>query len=176
MRWATARCPKAWKTRPGLPRPIARKLRSRSPRSEFPGGQPRTSRTKPEDFALMSDSARVMPEHPPVTDWVHDFDHTDPRWTENPYPIWNELRAAAPVVHTEPFLARCDEEAGTSGARDLQRVDRHVHRRRQMRRRRALHQAHSGSRHRPHARHPRKGRRPLHQMDSRDPRARYQGR
>ena len=52
----------------------------------------------------MSDSAPVMPEHPPVTDWVHDFDHTDPRWTENPYPIWNELRAASPVVHTERFL------------------------------------------------------------------------
>ena len=45
----------------------------------------------------MSDSASPMlPEHPPVTDWVHDFDHTDPRWTENPFPIWDELRAASP--------------------------------------------------------------------------------
>lgn len=52
----------------------------------------------------MSDSASAMPEHPPVTDWVHDFDHTDPRWTENPFPIWDELRAASPVVHTERFL------------------------------------------------------------------------
>src|SRR6202012_5489159 len=52
----------------------------------------------------MSDSASVMPEHPPVTDWVHDFDHTDPRWTENPFPIWEELRAECPVVHTERFL------------------------------------------------------------------------
>jgi len=57
----------------------------------------------------MSDSAdathdeRVLPAHPPVTDWVHDFDHTDPRWTENPYPIWDELRAASPVVHTKRF-------------------------------------------------------------------------
>jgi len=49
----------------------------------------------------MSDSA---PEHPPVQDWVHDFDHTDPRWTENPFPIWDELRAASPVVHTQRFL------------------------------------------------------------------------
>jgi cytochrome P450 len=40
----------------------------------------------------------------PVTDWVHDFDHTDPRWTENPFPIWDELRAKCPVVHTERFL------------------------------------------------------------------------
>ena len=52
----------------------------------------------------MSDSASVMPEHPPVTDWVHDFDHTDPRWTEDPFPIWDELRSACPVVHTERFL------------------------------------------------------------------------
>src|ERR1700751_3112640 len=50
----------------------------------------------------MSDS--ILPEHPPVTDWVHDFDHTDPRWTENPYPIWDELRAVSPVVHTKRFL------------------------------------------------------------------------
>ena len=52
----------------------------------------------------MSDSASIMPEHPPVTDWVNDFDHTDPTWTENPFPIWEELRAASPVVHTERFL------------------------------------------------------------------------
>jgi cytochrome P450 len=45
-----------------------------------------------------------MSHHAPVTDWVHDFDHTDPRWTENPYAIWEELRAASPVVHTERFL------------------------------------------------------------------------
>jgi cytochrome P450 len=50
----------------------------------------------------MSD-ASFLPEHPPVTDWVHDFDHTDPRWTENPFPIWDELRATSPVVHTNRF-------------------------------------------------------------------------
>jgi cytochrome P450 len=52
----------------------------------------------------MPDPARTMPEHPPVTDWVHDFDHTDPRWTEDPFPIWEELRAECPVVHTKRFL------------------------------------------------------------------------
>src|SRR6201997_246510 len=58
----------------------------------------------------MSDSAhatqdeRVLPAHPPVEDWVHDFDHTDPRWTENPFPIWDEIRSASPVVHTGRFL------------------------------------------------------------------------
>src|SRR3954449_13556248 len=41
---------------------------------------------------------------PPVTDWINDFDHTDPRWTENPFPIWDELRAHSSVVHTERFL------------------------------------------------------------------------
>jgi cytochrome P450 len=57
-----------------------------------------------EDFTLMTDSASILPAHPPVTDWVHDFDHTDPRWTEDPFPIWEELRAECPVVHTERFL------------------------------------------------------------------------
>src|SRR5689334_16916217 len=51
----------------------------------------------------MSD-ASYLPKHPPVTDWLNDFDHTDPRWTENPYPIWDELRTASPVVHTDRFL------------------------------------------------------------------------
>jgi hypothetical protein len=45
-----------------------------------------------------------MIDQAPVTDWIHDFDHTDPRWTENPYPIWDALRAECPVVHTERFL------------------------------------------------------------------------
>ena len=52
----------------------------------------------------MSDSVGMIPEHPPVTDWVNDFDHTDPRWTENPFPIWDELRGECPVVHTQRFL------------------------------------------------------------------------
>jgi cytochrome P450 len=69
------------------------------------------SERKQEGIALMSDPAhamqeadRVLPEHPPVQDWVHDFDHTDPRWTENPFPIWDEMRSASPVVHTNRFL------------------------------------------------------------------------
>ncbi|MDO9057873.1 MAG: cytochrome P450, partial [Bradyrhizobium sp.] len=59
----------------------------------------------------MSDPARAIPDsapalsdHPPVTDWVHDFDHTDPQWTENPFPIWETLREASPVIHTDRFL------------------------------------------------------------------------
>src|SRR5260370_3800954 len=51
----------------------------------------------------MSDVSQPV-AHPPVTDWVNDFDHTDPQWTEDPFPIWDELRAHSPVVHTERFL------------------------------------------------------------------------
>jgi cytochrome P450 len=52
----------------------------------------------------MSDSPSGISAHPPVTDWIHDFDHTDARWTEDPFPIWDMLRAHAPVVHTDRFL------------------------------------------------------------------------
>jgi len=41
---------------------------------------------------------------PPVRDWLEDFDHTDPNWTDDPYPIWAQMRAARPIVHTERFL------------------------------------------------------------------------
>src|SRR6476620_11368747 len=51
----------------------------------------------------MSDISQPV-AHPPVTDWLHDFDHTDPQWTEDPFPIWDELRNASPVVRTERFL------------------------------------------------------------------------
>jgi len=44
-----------------------------------------------------------MSTRPPVNDWASDFDHLDPRWVENPYPIWKELREKCPVAHTERF-------------------------------------------------------------------------
>jgi cytochrome P450 len=40
---------------------------------------------------------------PPVTDWARDFDHTDPQWVADPYPIWRELRETCPVAHTERY-------------------------------------------------------------------------
>ena len=40
----------------------------------------------------------------PVHDWATDFDHSDPRWIENPYPIWEELRRNCPIARTERFL------------------------------------------------------------------------
>jgi cytochrome P450 len=42
-------------------------------------------------------------EHPPVEDWATDFDHTDPRWVADPYPIWDELRDRCPVARSERY-------------------------------------------------------------------------
>ena len=44
-----------------------------------------------------------MNKRAPVQDWASDFDHRDPRWVENPYPIWDELRNRCPVAHSERF-------------------------------------------------------------------------
>ena len=45
-----------------------------------------------------------MTEHrPPVTDWATDFDHTDPEWVADPYPIWDALRATCPVAHSDRY-------------------------------------------------------------------------
>ena len=44
-----------------------------------------------------------MNKNPPVEDWATDFDHRDPRWVENPYPIWDELRSRCPVARSERF-------------------------------------------------------------------------
>lgn len=40
---------------------------------------------------------------PPSRDWATDFDHLDPRWSNDPYPIWADLRGKCPVAHTERF-------------------------------------------------------------------------
>jgi cytochrome P450 len=39
----------------------------------------------------------------PVADWASDFDHRDPDWIEDPFPIWNELRQKCPIAHTDRF-------------------------------------------------------------------------
>lgn len=42
--------------------------------------------------------------HPPVTDWANDFDHTDPVWAADPYPIWADIRSSGcPVAHSERY-------------------------------------------------------------------------
>ncbi|HEY0219116.1 MAG TPA: cytochrome P450 [Afipia sp.] len=40
---------------------------------------------------------------PPVTDWKEDFDHLDPQWVRDPYPIWDQLRKECPIAHTERY-------------------------------------------------------------------------
>jgi cytochrome P450 len=45
----------------------------------------------------------VTSGHPPVQDWATDFDHTDPGWVADPYPIWDELRQRCPVAHTDRY-------------------------------------------------------------------------
>jgi hypothetical protein len=40
---------------------------------------------------------------PPVDDWSTDFDHLDPRWVEDPYPIWENLRDKCPIAHTDRY-------------------------------------------------------------------------
>ena len=38
-----------------------------------------------------------------MSDWATDFDHTDPQWVADPFPIWDELRARCPVAHTDRY-------------------------------------------------------------------------
>ena len=46
----------------------------------------------------------AIPAREPSRDWATDFDHLDPRWSNNPYPIWAELRQTCPVAHTDRFM------------------------------------------------------------------------
>jgi hypothetical protein len=48
----------------------------------------------------------VTSRHPPVEDWATDFDHTDPAWLADPYPIWADLRQRCPVAHTGRYSFR----------------------------------------------------------------------
>ncbi len=40
---------------------------------------------------------------PAIADWATDFDHTDPEWVSDPYPIWDDLRERCPVAHSERY-------------------------------------------------------------------------
>ncbi len=39
----------------------------------------------------------------PVDDFATDWDHADPQWVHDPYPIWEDLRDRCPVAHTERY-------------------------------------------------------------------------
>jgi cytochrome P450 len=38
-----------------------------------------------------------------VLDFATDWDHTDPAWVADPYPIWQDLRERCPVAHTDRY-------------------------------------------------------------------------
>jgi hypothetical protein len=42
-------------------------------------------------------------EKTPVTDFATDWDHTDPTYVADPYPIYDDLRGRCPVAHTERY-------------------------------------------------------------------------
>jgi cytochrome P450 len=44
-----------------------------------------------------------MSENPLVQDFATDWDHTDPQWVADPYPIWEDLRERCPVAHTDRY-------------------------------------------------------------------------
>ena len=44
-----------------------------------------------------------MTTKPPVQDFSTDWDHTDPQWVKDPYPIWDDLRERCPVAHTDRY-------------------------------------------------------------------------
>ena len=44
-----------------------------------------------------------MTDSPLVQDFATDWDHSDPQWVADPYPIWDDLRQRCPVAHTERY-------------------------------------------------------------------------
>ncbi|HEX7354029.1 MAG TPA: cytochrome P450 [Mycobacteriales bacterium] len=46
---------------------------------------------------------RNEPTLAPVEDFATDFDHLDPAWAADPYPIWDDLRTRCPIAHTDRF-------------------------------------------------------------------------
>jgi cytochrome P450 len=40
---------------------------------------------------------------PAVVDFADDFDHTDPAWVRDPFPIWDDLRQRCPVAHSDRY-------------------------------------------------------------------------
>ncbi len=62
---------------------------------------PQTS--TPTTDATPSTSPVATPPISTVTDWATDFDHTDPAWVSNPFPIWDDLRGRCPIAHSDRY-------------------------------------------------------------------------
>ena len=50
-----------------------------------------------------AEATMTTPPRPPVEDWETDFDHFDPDYAADPYPIWADLRERCPVAHTDRY-------------------------------------------------------------------------
>jgi hypothetical protein len=44
-----------------------------------------------------------LTDREPVRDFAIDWDHTDPQWVADPYPIWDDLRERCPIAHTDRY-------------------------------------------------------------------------
>src|SRR6476620_818648 len=77
----TDSCRRAWKTRLGL--------------------QKRTVLSSPSK--LWSSRHPMSINTVVQSDLDNDFDHLDPVWIADPYPIWDEMRQNCPVAHTDKF-------------------------------------------------------------------------
>lgn len=44
-----------------------------------------------------------MTDKPLVKDFATEWDHADPQWVADPYPIWDDLRERCPVAHTDRY-------------------------------------------------------------------------
>ncbi len=45
-----------------------------------------------------------MSEREPVKDWMTDWDHMDPEWSADPFPIWDKVRQSkCPIAHTNRY-------------------------------------------------------------------------
>ena len=53
-----------------------------------------------------------MTDSPLVQDFATDFDHSDPQWVADPYPIWEDLRQRCPVA-SSPAVADSPVVAGS---------------------------------------------------------------
>ncbi len=58
---------------------------------------------------------------PDVVDFATDWDHTDPAWVHDPYPIWEDLRGRCPVAHTDRYGGRLVSHDPRDGEFDRQR-------------------------------------------------------
>ena len=50
---------------------------------------------------MSSDTTHDAPVTAPVADWASDYDIFDPQYISDPFGIWDELRQACPMAHTD---------------------------------------------------------------------------